>query len=40
MAVALGRMATIFKRRDLAPDASNVSGLLIVNYDINTNHGG
>jgi hypothetical protein len=33
----LGRMATIFKRRDLVPEASNISGLLIVNYDIDTN---
>jgi hypothetical protein len=33
----LGRMATIFKRRELVPDTSNISGLLIVNYDIDTN---
>jgi hypothetical protein len=32
----LGRMSTIFKRRDLVPDAKNISGLLIVNYDIDT----
>ena len=33
----LGRMATLFKRRDLVPDASRVSGLLILNYDLKTN---
>lgn len=32
----LGRMTTIFKRRDLVPDASMISGLLIINYDIDT----
>jgi len=32
----LGRMTTIFKRRDLVPDASKISGLLVVNYDIDT----
>ena len=32
----LGRMTTIFKRRDLIPDASNITGLLLVNYDIGT----
>lgn len=30
------RMATIFKRRDLVPDVSKVTGLLILNYDIET----
>jgi len=30
----LGRMSTIFKRRDLLPDSSQVSGLLILNYDL------
>ena len=32
----LGRMTTIFKRRDLVPDASSVSGLLILNHDLET----
>lgn len=31
------RMATIFKRRELVPDASSISGLPIVNHDIDTN---
>lgn len=29
-------MATLFKRRELVPDAKNISGLLILNYDIDT----
>jgi hypothetical protein len=32
----LGRMTTIFKRRDLVPDPARITGLLIVNYDLNT----
>ena len=32
----LGRLATIYKRRDLVPNAERVSGLLIVNHDLNT----
>lgn len=32
----LGRLTTIFKRRDLVPDASDIRGLLVVNYDIDT----
>jgi hypothetical protein len=32
----LGRMTTIFKRRDLVPDASSITGLLILNYDLDT----
>jgi len=32
----LGRMTTIFKRRDLVPDANTIQGLLIINYDIDT----
>lgn len=32
----LGRLATIFKRKDLIPDASNITGLLVVNHDIDT----
>ena len=32
----LGRMTTIFKRRDLVPDATQITGLLIVNHDLNT----
>lgn len=32
----LGRRATIFRRHDLVPDVLNISGLLVVNYDINT----
>jgi hypothetical protein len=33
----LGRMTTLFKRRDLVlPNASDISGLLILNYDLDT----
>jgi len=32
----LGRLTTIFKRRDLIPDASDITGLLVVNHDIDT----
>jgi len=32
----LGRMTTIFKRRDLVPDASAIQGLLVINHDIDT----
>ena len=32
----LGRMNTIFKRRDLVPEAENITGLLILNYDSKT----
>lgn len=32
----LGRMTTIFKRRDLVPDSSRITGLLILNYDLET----
>jgi hypothetical protein len=30
------RMATIFKRRELVPDVSRITGLLVVSYDIDT----
>jgi hypothetical protein len=32
----LGRMTTIFKRRDLVPDASTIQGLLVINHDIDS----
>lgn len=32
----VGRMMTIFKRHDLVPDSSKLSGLLILNYDAKT----
>ncbi|MGB9487599.1 MAG: hypothetical protein WCD04_15985 [Terriglobia bacterium] len=32
----LGRMTTVYKRRDLVPDSKSVTGLLILNYDIET----
>ena len=32
----LGRMTTIFKRRDLVPDVSDITGLLVINHDIDT----
>jgi hypothetical protein len=32
----VGRMMTLFKRRELVPDASKISGLLILNYDLDT----
>jgi hypothetical protein len=32
----LGRMSTIYKRRDLVPNADKVTGLLVLNYDIDT----
>ncbi len=30
-------VCTVFKRRDLVPDSSNITGLLILNFDIKTN---
>jgi hypothetical protein len=32
----LGRMSTVYKRRDLVPDTETVTGLLVVNYDLDT----
>ena len=32
----LGRMTTVYKRKDLVPDSERVTGLLILNYDIET----
>jgi hypothetical protein len=32
----LGRMTTIFKHRDLVPDTTNATGLLVLGYDIDT----
>ncbi len=32
----LGRMTTVFKRKDRVPDATNIQGLLIINYDVDT----
>ena len=29
-------MTTLFRRRDLVPDAETISGLLILNYDLDT----
>jgi hypothetical protein len=32
----LGRMSTIYKRKDLVPESQGVTGLLVLNYDIDT----
>lgn len=32
----LGRMTTIYKRKDLIPESQSVTGLLVLNYDIDT----
>lgn len=32
----LGRMTTIYKRKDLVPESQHVTGLLVLNYDIDT----
>jgi hypothetical protein len=32
----LGRMTTVYKRRDLVPQSERVTGLLILNYDLET----